>query len=246
MTSKLELSTTDDLETKPLDHIEAENIHTEIIDLQPEVFNMDKDDWSDWEEENGSLNDDLSNLSHDHTSSPTNSTNSIETTRSNSSTHFHSTRTNNSVSAEKELWLTDLKDNRIHDDESQCNSIYKKLPSPSQIKSVMSLKGKAKPIKPKSNEPLGAEFDIHNIEIKVKTEVKKEVDFFADMMPDIKPITPQENLTNFGFPKSPGIGNESKLSSIFSFSYTDTDNVKVGILISSVIINIFLLLHRYR
>ena len=59
MTSKLELSTTDDLETKPLDHIEAENIHTEIIDLQPEVFNMDKDDWSDWEEENGSLNDDL-------------------------------------------------------------------------------------------------------------------------------------------------------------------------------------------
>jgi hypothetical protein len=64
------------------------------------------------------------------------------------------------VSAEKELWLTDLKDNRIHDDESQCNSIYKKLPSPSQKKSVMSLKGKAKPIKPKSNEPLGAEFDI--------------------------------------------------------------------------------------
>jgi hypothetical protein len=67
-----------------------------------------------------------------------------------------------------------------------------------------------------SNEPLGAEFDIHNIEIKVKTEVKKEVDFFADMMPDIEPITPQENLTNFGFPKSPGIGNESKLSAVKS------------------------------
>lgn len=226
MTSTLELSTIDDLETKPLDHAEAENIHTEIIDLQQEVFSMDKDDWSDWEEENGSLNDDLSNLSHNHTSSPTSSTISIETTQSNSSTHFHSTKTNNSVSAEKELWLTDLKDSRIHDDESQCNSIYKKIPSPSQKKSVMSVKGKTKPIKPQSNEPLGAEFDIHNIEIKVKTDVKKEVDFFADMMPDIKPITPQDNLTNFDFPKSPGIENKSKLSSIFSFSYTDSDNVK--------------------
>ncbi|XP_052092631.1 protein-associating with the carboxyl-terminal domain of ezrin-like [Mytilus californianus] len=191
------------------------NMELNLIDsVQPEVFSTDKDDWSDWEDENQSLNDDWSNSSHDRVPSPSNSSVTKETTQSLSSNKHHSpnrfhptdTRTDSMGSTDN-----DINDNTSKPS-SKSNRTFKK--------SGMSLKGKVKTIKPQANKPLGAEFDIHNVEIKVQAQ--KEEDFFADMIPEIKPTTPKENLS-LSLPKSPVSSSKTEKSSMFVYTEAEVD-----------------------
>ncbi|XP_071155177.1 protein-associating with the carboxyl-terminal domain of ezrin-like [Mytilus edulis] len=185
-----------------------------IDDIQPEVFSTDKDDWSDWEDENQSLNDDWSNSSHDRVTSPTNSSVAIETTQSLFSNKLHSP--NKIPPTDKRTDSMRSKDNGINENTSKSSS----KTNHSVKKSGMSLKGKVKTIKPQANKPLGAEFDIHSVEIKVQAQ--KEEDFFADMIPEIKPITPKENLS-LSLSESPVSGSKTEKSSLFVYTEAEVD-----------------------
>lgn len=196
-----------------------------IDDIQPEVFSTDKDDWSDWEDENQSLNDDWSNSSHDRVTSPTNSSVAIETTQSLSSNKLHSP--NKIPPTDKRTDSMRLKDNGINENTSKSSS----KTNHSVKKSGMSLKGKVKTIKPQANKPLGAEFDIHNVEIKVQAQ--KEEDFFADMIPEIKPTTPKENLS-LSLPKSPVSGSKTEKSSLFVYTEAEVDKVGIDYIFLSI------------
>lgn len=174
------------------------------IICQPEVFCQDEDDWSDWEDENKNIHDDWSNLSPDQ---------HVE------STHFVPETQNTFYSEDKgpDLWSIDSgvqSNSGITSDDS--NSI--KSSSVTQQKKVgMSLKGKVKSLKPQPNKPLGSEFDIHSVEIKV-TE-KKEVDFFADMIPDIK--SSNDVMDSVSSQKNPA--ESSKKSSLFAYDTSDME-----------------------
>lgn len=173
---------------------------------QPEVFCHDEDDWSDWEDENRNMNDDWSNSSHDHIVVSNQHIDTLPEIQ-------HSFYTEDKG---PDLWSLDSgvqSNNGIISDDSA--SVMAVADSNSQQKKVgMSLKGKVKSIKPKQNKPLGSEFDIHSVEIKVKEQ--KEVDFFADMIPDIKPTS--DMLTSVDSQKTQTVKENSSL-----FAYNTAD-----------------------
>lgn len=182
------------------------------------------EDWSDWEDkpgdlhlEEGQVKGHASDLSREYTPEP----------------RVHSDHTVNTpqspvtdVSNCNSDWTTtsSVKDSKSY---SPKQGLTNKSSTNSKSSNPLLLKSKKKPKQSSNMTTLGAEFDIMEIEVKKIKAEKEVVDFFADMVPEIKTVEAEIKTVEPMLAVEGGTETTHKAPTI-SMVYTAPDNDQVS------------------